>query len=180
MRKYITIAGILILTGCASSQKTFKENVTAQTQFHLKATTVIVKSKCPAGDKHFTDEELQNLFAADVKKHLCEIRKCTEIPSSHDIIVDAEITYKRVNNGEGFGRCSGSYTGAIMGYSYTLAKDDKVFHSASDSGLEAKRGFIGNLKRATTNLTGTGDKTEEKDDIDHMTKGLAARISEGR
>ncbi|WP_428898087.1 hypothetical protein Dip518_000276 [Parelusimicrobium proximum] len=180
MKRYLIIAVVFILAGCASSQKAFKQNVTEQTQFHLKTVTVAVESKCPARDKHFTNEELQDIFTADVKKYLCEKRVCTETPSSDDVIVDAIIIYKRVNNGEGFGRCSGSYTGAQMSYTYTLTKNDKVFHSAADSALEAKRSFVGNLKRIGTNITGTGDKTEEKDDIDHMTKGIAARISEGR
>ena len=46
--------------------------------------------------------------------------------------------------------------------------------------MDAKRGLFGSLKRVSTNLGGTGDKDDEKADIDAMTRSVAIRISGGR
>ena len=122
MKTYIIVAMIIILTGCAPKRSPFNANVTEDSMFHLQAVTIATNGKCPARPHHFTDSELQKIFMADIKEHLCEMRKCTASSAAGDIIVDLAISYTRIQNGENIGRC-GSYIGAHMGYEYSLSKD---------------------------------------------------------
>ncbi|MDR0453939.1 MAG: hypothetical protein LBH05_03905 [Deferribacteraceae bacterium] len=179
IQKYISVAAILVFAGCAIKSSVFLENVKPDSKFNMRSVKVDVHSRCPAGNIHFSDAELQDLFFTDVKKYLCQSKVCVEEPSSDDIVIDITISYRRIMNGDGVAGYCGGYAYAEMDYIYNLSKNGVVFHSVDKYNIAAARGVTGNFKRISASLSGRGGKDDEKDDIDHMTRMLAANIIKG-
>ena len=181
MKKISMTLLTLALAACAGKSDrlaAYEQNVTPEARFHLASLTVNDNSKCPGGEKHFSKAELAAIFKTDVKKHLCELKTCADKPAAGDISVKVVVGYNRVMNFEAIeGHCSGSYQGAQLAYEFTLSKNGAEFYKDEDRGLEARRSLFGNIKRIGVKLSGSGDKEDEKEDIDKMTKGIAQRIA---